>query len=448
MERHGSESYFVIGEGLLGEARGGRQLAAVSAFASVPPFRFSRMGPKGTGKQLGKPNRVKIAQAMTVDNTSAGQIPAGYTYLGQFLDHDLTFDKSSLMEGVDISPATLLQSRSPSLDLDSLYGAGPQDPGSAKFYESDGIHLKMGKAQGGPAGLRPAAKDVGRGRRGDHPRSAERREPRGRADPRRVHPVPQPRRRHPACLGAAGAALHGSAQDRHEALPVDDADRLPAEDLRARRRHERVQPGPQGVRGRRDPDQRPDDADRVLGRGLPARPQHGPAAQYSWNKVFPNATLGQLFEFSHLSGGLGGGPISRASGSPTSGGSTTSARPRRPDLRSSSRPRSSTARCGSTPSSSTRSGRCPFPTPAAENNLAFRNLLRANMVKLATGQQMVTFLKSKGVTLTKLTKAQIRDGNNGAELDGARRQPSETRSSRTRRCGSTSCARPSSTTAS
>jgi hypothetical protein len=49
-------------------------------------------------------------------------------------------------------------------------------------------------------------------------------------------------------------------------------------------------------------------------------------------------------------------------------------------------------------------------------NLAFRNLTRAKMVKLATGQQMANFLKNKGVTLTKLTKAQIRDGNNGADL--------------------------------
>jgi hypothetical protein len=70
------------------------------------------------------------------------------------------------MEGADIPPATLLQSRSPSLDLDSLYGAGPQDPGSAKFYESDGTHLKQGKAQGRPARLGSAAKDVGHGGRG------------------------------------------------------------------------------------------------------------------------------------------------------------------------------------------------------------------------------------------------------------------------------------------
>jgi len=56
--------------------------------------------------------------------------------------------------------------------------------------------------------------------------------------------------------------------------------------------------------------------------------------------------------------------------------------------------------------------------PAAEGNLAFRNLRRAKMVRLATGQQMVTFLKNKGVTLTKLTDVQIRDGSNGADLGG------------------------------
>src|SRR6476619_4284769 len=43
-----------------------------------------------------------------------------------------------------------------------------------------------------------------------------------------------------------------------------------------------------------------------------------------------------------------------------------------------------------------------------EDNLAFRNLTRARMVKLATGQQMATFLKNKGVALTKLTGAQVR----------------------------------------
>jgi hypothetical protein len=56
--------------------------------------------------------------------------------------------------------------------------------------------------------------------------------------------------------------------------------------------------------------------------------------------------------------------------------------------------------------------------PAAEANLAFRNLVRARMVKLATGQQLVAFLKAKGVTLAGLKKAELRDGSGGATLDG------------------------------
>ena len=31
--------------------------------------------------------------------SAAGQIPAGFTYLGQFIDHDLTFDKTTVMLG-------------------------------------------------------------------------------------------------------------------------------------------------------------------------------------------------------------------------------------------------------------------------------------------------------------------------------------------------------------
>jgi hypothetical protein len=53
-----------------------------------------------------------------------------------------------------------------------------------------------------------------------------------------------------------------------------------------------------------------------------------------------------------------------------------------------------------------------------EDNLAIRNLTRAKMVRLATGQQMATFLRSKGVAVTTLTRAQIREGNGGAQLDG------------------------------
>jgi len=158
MGTHGSESFFVLGEGLLGETAGGREptLALAPDVAAItPPFRFSRLGPKGTGKQLNETNRMKIGSLMAAGTGGPGQIPAGFTYLGQFVDHDLTFDKTSVVLGDHVPPSQLIQARSPSLDLDSLYGAGPGDPASAQFYESDGIHLKTGKskADGGFAAM-------------------------------------------------------------------------------------------------------------------------------------------------------------------------------------------------------------------------------------------------------------------------------------------------------
>jgi hypothetical protein len=59
------------------------------------------------------------------------------------------------------------------------------------------------------------------------------------------------------------------------------------------------------------------------------------------------------------------------------------------------------------------------PMKDARHDLAFRNLTRAKMVNLATGQQMVAFLKSKGVNVKALTAAQIRQGaGDGVSLAG------------------------------
>jgi hypothetical protein len=53
-------------------------------------------------------------------------IPAAYTYLGQFIDHDLTFDpNSSLQQQNDVD--ALHDFRTPKFDLDNLYGSGPAD---------------------------------------------------------------------------------------------------------------------------------------------------------------------------------------------------------------------------------------------------------------------------------------------------------------------------------
>ncbi|HZD67925.1 MAG TPA: peroxidase, partial [Actinomycetes bacterium] len=53
-------------------------------------------------------------------------LPAGYTYLGQFLNHDLTFDPVSNL-WVPNDPRQLEDFRTPRLDLDAVYGSGPRD---------------------------------------------------------------------------------------------------------------------------------------------------------------------------------------------------------------------------------------------------------------------------------------------------------------------------------
>ena len=53
-------------------------------------------------------------------------LPAAYTYFGQFVDHDLTFDPSTLQQRRD-DPNSLYNFRSPAFDLDCLYGRGPDD---------------------------------------------------------------------------------------------------------------------------------------------------------------------------------------------------------------------------------------------------------------------------------------------------------------------------------
>jgi hypothetical protein len=54
------------------------------------------------------------------------RLPAGFTYLGQFVDHDITFDPLSKLDQ-DNDPCALVNFRTPRFDLDSLYGSGPKD---------------------------------------------------------------------------------------------------------------------------------------------------------------------------------------------------------------------------------------------------------------------------------------------------------------------------------
>jgi hypothetical protein len=59
------------------------------------------------------------------DDEESG-IPALYTYFGQFIDHDLTFDPASSLQKQN-DPDALTDFRTPAFDLDNVYGRGPDD---------------------------------------------------------------------------------------------------------------------------------------------------------------------------------------------------------------------------------------------------------------------------------------------------------------------------------
>lgn len=69
-------------------------------------------------------------------------IDAGYTYLGQFIDHDITFDPTSSLDRQN-DPDALVDFRTPRLDLDCLYGRGPDD--QPYLYTSDGRRFLLGR---------------------------------------------------------------------------------------------------------------------------------------------------------------------------------------------------------------------------------------------------------------------------------------------------------------
>lgn len=67
-------------------------------------------------------------------------VPAFFTYFGQFLDHDMTLDSLPLPTDT-VDPSTIPNDRDQRLNLDSVYGTR-KNPNPA-LYEADGKHLKV-----------------------------------------------------------------------------------------------------------------------------------------------------------------------------------------------------------------------------------------------------------------------------------------------------------------
>jgi hypothetical protein len=154
-ERHGQplRGLLAAGRSPLFQGKFGRM------FRSLSPATF------GASDSETEQNLTKLGQAMSAafdppkdgkDDEESG-IPALYTYLGQFIDHDLTFDPASSLQQQN-DPSALTDFRTPAFDLDNVYGRGPDDQpylydGNDRFLLGDPI------SGGGDPGARDLARN-------------------------------------------------------------------------------------------------------------------------------------------------------------------------------------------------------------------------------------------------------------------------------------------------
>ncbi|MDQ6637645.1 MAG: peroxidase [Candidatus Dormibacteraeota bacterium] len=113
------------------QGRFGRLFPTLPPFAADTPLiraALTELGAPGgamdAGDDLSDPITLITDPAKSLHNPNNPTMTAGVTFLGQFLDHDMTFDPtSSLARRQD--PESIRNFRIPLLDLDSLYGSGP-----------------------------------------------------------------------------------------------------------------------------------------------------------------------------------------------------------------------------------------------------------------------------------------------------------------------------------
>ncbi len=109
--------------------------------------RYGRLFPELDASAWSEAELKGLAHALTAlkPSTDNFSVPSGYTYFGQFVDHDSTFDPTSRLRRKN-DVAALVDYRSPALDLDSLYGSGPMDQPYMYDWNAEpaGVKLLLG----------------------------------------------------------------------------------------------------------------------------------------------------------------------------------------------------------------------------------------------------------------------------------------------------------------
>lgn len=134
-------------------------------FRTLPKAEFSDEALDALATAMSAPLENPPTPETEIDDEE-GAIHAGYTYLGQFIDHDITFDPASSLQKEN-DPNGLVDYRTPAFDLDNIYGRGPDD--QPYLYEPGGKKFILGNPLTGSPD--PNAKDLPR----NNPSSGDRR---------------------------------------------------------------------------------------------------------------------------------------------------------------------------------------------------------------------------------------------------------------------------------
>jgi len=122
------------------QGRFGRMFPPLGGF-SATKFGKTEKESRDALNTLGKMMTALPDKAKDGKDGEESGIPTLYTYFGQFIDHDITFDPMTTLVAAS-DPDALTDFRTAALDLDNVYGRGPDD--QPYMYDNSGKKFLLG----------------------------------------------------------------------------------------------------------------------------------------------------------------------------------------------------------------------------------------------------------------------------------------------------------------